>query len=148
VSLANCTFSGAIFYNAAAYPAGPDATTYSVTASYTGACPRRVPSRDRPGTNTSQFQLSFVTQPGGVRAPRVERFSLQPAVEIEDAFGNPEYNLASATVNLSFASVGTATESISSYTQSLGTKTGIVTFSNVAGSNYGGGLELTATTVF
>jgi len=72
-------------------------------------------------------------------------FSLQPAVEIEDAFGNPEYNLASATVNLSFASVGTATESISSYTQSLGTKTGIVTFSNVAGSNYGGGLELTAT---
>ncbi len=147
VSLANCTFSGAIFYNAAAYPAGPDATTYSVTASYTGAVPATSSiAVTGPGTNTSQFQLSFVTQPGGVSSTSASSaFSLQPAVEIEDAFGNPEYNLASATVNLSFASVGTATESISSYTQSLGTKTGIVTFSNVAGSNYGGGLELTAT---
>jgi len=88
---------------------------------------------DRTGHQHVQFQLSFVTQPGGVSSTSASSaFSLQPAVEIEDAFGNPEYNLASATVNLSFASVGTATESISSYTQSLGTKTGIVTFSNVA----------------
>jgi type II secretory pathway pseudopilin PulG len=144
VSLANCKFSGAIFYNATASPAGPDPTTYTIAASYSGAVTATSSiAVSGPGAATG---LEFVTEPGGIaNSSPSAAFSPQPAVEIVDAFGNPEYNLSSATVNLSFASGGTVAETISSYGQSLGNKTGIVTFTNVAGNSYGGNLSLTAT---
>src|SRR5665213_993004 len=144
VTLTGCTFAGAIFYNATAYPPGKDPTTYTIAASYPNAVTATSTiAVTGPGTAA---QLEFVTQPGGVaNASQTAALSPQPQVQIEDAFGNPEYNLTSAPVSLAFASGGTVAETINAGTQLLGINTGIVTFAGVSGSAYGGNLSLTAT---
>ncbi len=92
VTLANCDFSGAIYYNATASPPGPLATKYSITASDPGTVSASaLISVDAPG---AVDHLAFVTQPSGVSnsttsaTPWPESF----AVEIEDAFGNPAWS--------------------------------------------------------
>jgi type II secretory pathway pseudopilin PulG len=144
LTLANCVFSGAIFYNGTASPAGPDATNYTITASYPSAASASSQlAVSAPGAAT---QLVFIQQPSGVSGPSdTAVFPVQPQVEIEDAFGNPVYSLGGAKVTIGFDPSDTVHETLSGCTGTVGTNTGIEVLSGCAGSAYGGNLELLAT---
>jgi type II secretory pathway pseudopilin PulG len=144
LALTGCKFSGAIFYNGTASPAGPDPTNYTITASYpNSASASHQLAVSAPGPAT---QLVFIQQPSGVSGPSATAvFPVQPQVEIEDAFGNPVYSLGGAKITISFDPSDTVHENLSGCTGTVGTNTGIEVLSGCAGSAYGGNLKLLAT---
>ncbi len=143
VTLAGCKFSGAIFYNATASPAGPDATIYAVTASYTGAASASSQiSVTGPGTAT---QLAFVQQPSGVSNSTANAKWTEPfAVEIEDAFGNPVYTDNASTISAAFDSTDAVHETLTNCAEASVADSATATFTNCEGSAFGGGLKIKA----
>jgi type II secretory pathway pseudopilin PulG len=143
VSLTGCDFSGAIFWNQTASPPGPDATKYTLTASYTNSASATAPIFVTAAG--SPTKVVFSTQPSGVSSTSpTTPWPLPFAVEVEDAFGNPAYSVNAATVSAAFVSADT-NETLSNCTEKSVTDTAIATFTNCKGTNYGGGLKLTAT---
>ena len=144
VVLTGCQFSGAIFYNGTASPAGPDPTNYTITASYSGAASASSQlAVSSPGPAT---QLVFIQQPSGVSGSSASAvFPVQPKVEIEDAYGNPVYSLGGAKVTIAFDPSDAVHETLSGCSGTVGTNTGIEVLSGCAGNAYGGNLELLAT---
>jgi type II secretory pathway pseudopilin PulG len=143
LALTGCKFSGAIFFNGTASPAGPDPTHYTITASYAGAA----------STSSQLFvsapgpasQLEFIQQPSGVSGPtKTAVFPVQPQVEIEDAFGNPAYTPAPGTVKIVFDPSDVVHEVLGGCSGSMVANTAIEVFSGCSGSAYGGNLEFLA----
>lgn len=163
VTLANCDFSGAIYYNYVANPVGVTPTYYTLTASFTNAVSAsQLINADQPGAVS---KLVFVTQPSGVSnstssaTPWPQPF----AVEIEDAFGNPvwEYSngalLNAAQITVAFDNAKDATaDTLSNCTESTVQYSATATFSGCQGLGYNattkkgtnvyaGGLKILAT---
>jgi type II secretory pathway pseudopilin PulG len=143
VSLTNCQFSGAIFYNETASPPGPDATKYTITASYSNSAPASSPIFVTAAGPANK--LVFITQPSGVSnstnpsATWPSSFS----VEIEDVSGNPVWTDDATNVTVKFAAAG---ETLNSGCKATSVAdSAIAVFSTCNGSAYGGGLKLTAT---
>jgi type II secretory pathway pseudopilin PulG len=143
VTLAGCKFSGAIFYNATASPAGPDATIYAVSASFTGAVTASSQiSVTGPGAAT---QLVFVQQPSGVSNSTANaKWPQLFAVEIEDAFGNPVYTDNASSISAAFDATDAVHETLSNCAEASVADSATATFTNCEGSAYGGGLKIKA----
>jgi type II secretory pathway pseudopilin PulG len=142
-TLTGCQFSGATFYNATASPAGPDPTTYSITATYPNAS--SASSQIAVTGPGAVNQLVFVTQPSGVSnaansaAPWPQPF----AVEVEDSFHNPVWTVNAAQVSVAFA---TNVDTLSHCTESTVNDSAIATFTGCEGkaNDFAGGLQLKA----
>jgi type II secretory pathway pseudopilin PulG len=144
LALANCSFSGAIFFNGTASPAGPDATNYTITASYPSAA--STSSQLAVSAPGPASQLVFIQQPSGVSGPtKTAVFPVQPQVEIEDAFGNPAYTPTPGTVKIAFDPSDVVHEVLGGCSGSMVANTAIEVFSGCSGSAYGGNLEFLAT---
>jgi type II secretory pathway pseudopilin PulG len=143
LALTGCKLSGSIFYNGTASPAGPDATNYTITASYPNAASASSQlAVSAPGAAT---QLVFIQQPSGVSSSTVTTvFPVQPQVEIEDAFGNPVYTIGVVNVTIGFDPGDVVHETLHGCTGSMQQNTAIEVFSGCAGSAYGGNLEFLA----
>ena len=142
---AQCDFSGGYFYNAARNPP-TTATQYTMTATANPTAPTdaAVPSQSQTFAVTgsgSAAQLAFITQPTGVAsASQSAVFTGQPAVAVEDAFGNV---VTSAAVSVSLAvNSGGQGETLSGCTASP--SNGIYSFSGCYGSVYATNLTLSA----
>ncbi|MGB8197995.1 MAG: hypothetical protein WCF25_13415, partial [Acidimicrobiales bacterium] len=143
VTLANCKFSGAIFYNATASPAGPDATIYAVNASFANAATASSQiSVTAAGTAT---QLVFTQQPSGVSSATATTAWPQPfAVEIEDAFGNPVWTDNATQITAAFDTSDAVHETLSNCSEASVADSATATFTNCKGTAYGGGLKIKA----
>lgn len=146
MSLTNCQFSGAIFYNATASPAGPDPTTYTIVATYPSATSASTQiSVTGPGAVNS---LVFVQQPSGVSnvtnsaAPWPQPF----AVEVEDAYGNPVWTVNATQVSAVFDSTDAVADTLSHCSETSVTDSATATFSGCEGvaNRFGGGLKIKA----
>jgi hypothetical protein len=142
---AQCDFSGGYFYNAARNPP-TTATQYTMTATANPTAPTdaAVPSQSQTFAVTGSgnaAQLAFITQPTGVAsASQSAVFTGQPAVAVEDAFGNV---VTSAAVSVSLAvNSGGQGETLSGCTASP--SNGIYSFSGCYGNVYATNLTLTA----
>ena len=147
ISLAGCTFAGTDYYNVANSLYTP--VPYTLTATAAALLPATSNVFTVSGVGPAA-QLVFSTEPTGVGSSSASTaFSGQPAITVEDSYGNVITN-PTATVALSISSgttLGGATvpETLSNCTSSIVNKVAI-TFTGCAGSAYANGLTLTATT--
>ena len=147
ISLAGCTFAGTDYYNVANSLYTP--VPYTLTATAAALLPATSNVFTVSGVGPAA-QLVFSTEPTGVGSSSASTaFSGQPAITVEDSYGNVITN-PTAMVQLSISSgttLGGATvpETLSNCTSSIVNKVAI-TFTGCAGSAYANGLTLTATT--
>jgi type II secretory pathway pseudopilin PulG len=135
-NVTGCTFEGGYVYNPVS--GVPDATIYSLTATAAGVASGTSGAFFVTSAGTAS-QLVFSVQPTGVASTTPSTpFSGQPAVTVEDAFGNPVTSGYAPTINISAISVGTLGGCSSSNSE------GITTFSGCYGSAYGNGITITA----
>jgi type II secretory pathway pseudopilin PulG len=134
--VANCSFEGGYVYNPVSNVT--EATVYFLTATASGVAS---------GTSGSVFvtsagtasKLVFSTQPTGVASISPSTpFGGQPAVTVEDAFGNPVTSGYAPTISITAISVGTLGGCTSTNAN------GITSFSGCYGSAYGDGITITA----
>ena len=147
-SPSQCDFAGGYFFDAASSPQ-VTATHYTMTATAnpTAAGDAAVPALSQAFSVTSfgpASQLAFSTEPTGVASGTdTTPFTGQPAVEVEDAYGNLVTSATQATYPVTLAiTPGSPTETLSGCTPSV--SNGIYTFSGCAGSAYHDNLTLTA----
>ncbi len=143
---ASCTFSGGFFYNSNSSPP-TTATQYtmSATAIPTASTDSAVPSQSQTLAVTgpgAAAQLKFTTEPTGVASTNAsDAFTVQPAVTVEDSFGNVVFAANNSVCVQLF--LGSTAQS-SSVCSTSGTN-GVYTFSGIHGSAWGSGYYLTAT---
>ncbi len=138
----NCTFSGGYRYNAASQQSEP--TSYTLTATGT---PSGLSLAVTPGTSglfsVTSFglakQLVFSTEPIGANGAANAVFTTQPAVTIEDAFGNVVSN-STASVTLTPSS-GTTLQCDNNTVSAV---KGLATFTGCNEIAYGNNLTLSA----
>jgi hypothetical protein len=142
---AQCDFSGGYFYNAARNPP-TTATQYTMTATANPTAPTdaAVPAQSQTFAVTGSgvaAQLAFTTQPTGVASTSPSAvFTGQPAVAVEDAFGNV---VTSAAVPVSLTvNSGVQGETLTGCTASP--SNGIYSFSGCYGNVWATNLTLTA----
>jgi type II secretory pathway pseudopilin PulG len=142
---AACDFAGGYYYNAARNPP-TTATQYTMraTANPTASSDAAVPAQSQSFSVTSfgaAAQLAFTVQPTGVASSTPSSvFSGQPAVAVEDAFGNVVTSSAVA-VSLTVNSGGLG-ETLSGCTSTP--SNGVYSFSGCYGNSWNAGLTLTA----
>jgi type II secretory pathway pseudopilin PulG len=135
-NVTGCTFEGGYVYNPVSNVT--EATVYSMTATATGVASGTSGAFSVTSAGTAS-QLVFSVQPTGVASTTPSTpFSGQPAVTVEDAFGNPVTSGYAPTISISSISVGTLGGCTSSNSE------GITTFSGCYGSAYGNGITITA----
>jgi adhesin/invasin len=139
-TFSSCDFAGA-FYTNPISGAGL-ATPYTLTATATSSTPTSPATSPTiavtgPG---SPYELEFTTQPSGVaNATASTPFTTQPTVQIEDSFGNVVTNSTlPVTLTISSGSLTCASHN------PLNASGGSASFSGCAGSAYGTGLTLSA----
>jgi hypothetical protein len=135
-NVTGCTFEGGYVYNPVSNVT--EATVYSMIATATGVATGTSGAFSVTSAGTAS-QLVFSVQPTGVASTTPSTpFSGQPAVTVEDAFGNPVTSGYAPTISISAISVGTLGGCSSSNSE------GITTFSGCYGSAYGNGITITA----
>jgi type II secretory pathway pseudopilin PulG len=137
VNVANCSFEGGFVYNPVSNVTL--ATVYSLTATASGVASGTSGAFSVTSAGLAS-QLVFSTQPTGVASLSPSTpFTVQPAVTVEDAFGNAVTSGYAPTISITAISVGTLKGCTSSNAN------GITTFSGCYGSAYGNGITVTAT---
>jgi hypothetical protein len=140
----SCTFSGGYRYNAASQQSEP--TSYTLTA--TGV-PSGLSLTVTPGTSglfsVTSFgmakQLVFSTEPIGANGAANALFTTQPAVTIEDLFGNVVSN---STASVTLTSNPSASTTLQCDNNTVSAVKGLATFTGCNETNYGNNLTLSA----
>ncbi|MDA8144654.1 MAG: hypothetical protein M0Z27_01140, partial [Thermaerobacter sp.] len=138
------TVTAAIYDNGAGHTVTNPQTTgssYSLGV-YTAADPNSVQSSPYTITPAAASQLAFTAQPGG--GPVGSAWSAQPAVIVQDAYGNTVTS-AVYSINLSITSgTGTAGAALTCTADPLSTSSGLASFSGCWINQAGSGYTLTA----
>ena len=140
-----CDFWGGIFYNAnTSHPVTATQYTMSAVATPSSQSDAAIPATSNAFSVTAPgpaYQLSFATSPTGVASSNPATvFSVQPVVQVEDAFGNVA---TSATDTISIAMYqGTTSETLNNCSYSL--SEGTYTYSGCQGNALNNGLDLVA----
>jgi type II secretory pathway pseudopilin PulG len=135
-NVTGCSFEGGYVYNPVSNVT--EATVYFLTAAATGVASGTSGAFSVTSAGPAS-QLVFSTQPTGVASSNpATPFTGQPAVTVEDAFGNPVTSGYAPTISITAISVGTLSGCTSSNAN------GVTTFSGCAGSAYGDGITITA----
>ena len=136
-NVTGCSFEGGYVYNPVSNVT--EATVYFLTAAATGVATGTSGAFSVTSAGLAS-QLVFSTQPTGVASINpATPFTVQPAVTVEDAFGNPVTSGYAPTISITAISVGTLSGCTSSNAN------GVTTFSGCEGSSYGNGISITAT---
>jgi type II secretory pathway pseudopilin PulG len=136
-NVANCSFEGGYVYNPVSNVTL--ATVYTLTATASGVASGTSGAFSVTSAGLAS-QLVFSTQPTGVASlSPATPFTVQPAVTVEDAFGNAVTSGYAPTISITAISVGTLAGCTSTNAN------GITTFSGCYGSTYGNGITVTAT---
>jgi type II secretory pathway pseudopilin PulG len=144
----SCTFSGQIRTSVGnSGSALPTSYVLFATATPSGASSSVVSATSQPFSVSgpgAPSQLVFSTQPSGdASALGTATFSTQPAVTVEDAFGNVVYTGTGSTDSITL-SISAGSVSLTCSTNPLSATKGVATFSGCAGSTFGNNLTLTA----
>jgi type II secretory pathway pseudopilin PulG len=135
-NVTGCSFEGGYVYNPVSNVT--EATVYFLTATATGVASGTSGAFSVTSAGPAS-QLVFSTQPTGVASSNpATPFTGQPAVTVEDAFGNPVTSGYAPTISITAISVGTLSGCTSSNAN------GVTTFSGCEGSAYGDGITITA----
>jgi type II secretory pathway pseudopilin PulG len=142
----SCTFSGGFFYNSNSSPP-TTATQYtmSATANPAASTDSAVPTQSQTFAVTgpgAASQLKFTTEPTGVASTNASAaFTVQPAVTVEDSFGNVVYTANNSVCVQLFLGSSSQSSSVCSTSGS----NGVYTFSGIHGGVWGSGYYLMAT---
>jgi type II secretory pathway pseudopilin PulG len=144
----SCTFSGQIRTSVGnSGSALPTSYVLFATATPTGSSSSVVSATSQPfsvsGPGTAS-QLVFSTQPSGsTGALATTTFPTQPAVTVEDAFGNVVYTGTGSTDSITLT-MSAGAGSLTCTSNPLSATKGVATFSGCAGLNFANNLTLTA----
>jgi titin len=144
----SCTFSGQIRTSVGnSGSALPTSYVLFATAAPAGSSSSVVSATSTPFSVSgpgAASQLVFSTQPSGAAgALATTTFPTQPAVTVEDAFGNVVYTGTGSTDSITLT-MSAGTGSLTCSSNPLSASGGVATFSGCAGKNFANNLTLTA----